>query len=146
VLDIIVLVLCGRHIASIAKRKNRNPVGYVLLLVFGWIGLEVLGGITGIILAEVTGAREDEAMLFIVPLAIMGALSGLGLAYLVVCSVAPLKRRRRTYDDYDDYDDAPRSDRRDRDDEYDRHRASRREVEYDEYDDRRRRRHMDELD
>lgn len=140
-LEIIILVLCGRHIASIAKRKNRNPVGYVILMVFGWYGGAFGGAIFGAVLAA--AAQSKEEMLFIIPLLLLGAVSGLGCAYLIVCSVSPLKRPRRGYDDeYDDYDDydlpSRRRDHDYEDGDHDRPRSRRRYV--DEDDDRRPRR------
>jgi MFS family permease len=144
-LEIIILVLCGRHIASIAKRKNRSAVGYVILMVLGWYGGAFAGAILGVIVAEASGIRGDDNMGFLIVGLLLGAVSGLGFAYLVVCSVSPLpKRRGADDDDYDDYDDRPRR-RRDYDeDEYDRPRSRRRDEDYD--DDRPRRRRRDDDD
>lgn len=143
-LEIIILVLCGKHIASIAKRKNRNPVGYVLLMVGGWYGGAILGAIVGAILGAAAEANEDDFFLFILPFLLLGAACGLGLSYLVVCSVSPLPNRRN---EYDDYDDEPRRRRR-QDDEYDDHYedrpSSRRRDEDDEDRPRRRRRVEDD--
>jgi hypothetical protein len=131
-LEIIILVLAGRHIASIARRKNRSPVGYVLLMVFGWYGAGLCGAFVGGIFAGLLDVPDGPDLAFIVVGFLVGAVSGLGVAYLVVYSVPPLRRPRGDYDDYEDYDDPPR--RRDAEDEFDRRR------ERDEYDDRPRRR------
>jgi len=133
VLEILMLFLIGRHIASIVKRKNRSPTGYVLMFVFSYIGAVIVGAIIGAVIAEASGAGEDEALIFMV----MGYLLGIGgaicISYLIVCSLSPLKKQRR-YDDYDDYDDEPRRRRRDEDDDdYDRPRSRRRDDD-DDYD------------
>lgn len=135
-LEIIILVLCGRHIASIAKRKNRSPVGYVLLMVGGWYGGAIFGAIVGAVLAAAAQANEDDLFVYIMPLLLLGAVGGLGCSYLVVCSVAPLPKRREYEDDYDDYVPRRKRSRVEDDDEYDDRPSSRRRDE--DYDDRRR--------
>jgi hypothetical protein len=139
VLDIIVLFLVGRHIYTIAKRKNRNPVGYVLLLVFGYFGLGVTCGIVAILVAGVDPDRgnDNDFIFAALPGVLIGYALGVALAYVVVGAVPPLPKRRYRddgdYDDYDDYDDHPRRRRRDED-------------AYDYEDDRPRRRGRDEDD
>jgi hypothetical protein len=138
-LEIIILFVVGRHIASIAKRKNRNPVGYVLLLVGCYFGGAVSFGIAGMVVGNSANAAENEALVFFFMGYLVGAALGVGLAYLIVNSVAPIKKRRRRddYDDqYDDYDDCDRPRRRrhdeiDDEDDHDRPRARRRDDEYD---------------
>jgi hypothetical protein len=155
VLDIIVLFLVGRHIHSIAKRKNRNPVGYVLLLVFGYFGLGITCGIVAILVAGVDpdDANDKDFILTALPGVLVGYAIGVALAYIVVGAVPPLPKRRSydggEYDDYDDYD-RPRRSRRDQDPydyEDDRPRDRRDEGRYEHDDDRpRRRRHEDDED
>jgi len=145
-LEILMLFLIGRHIAAIVKRKNRNPTGYVLMFVFGYIGAVIFGAIVGGVIAGASGMDEDEALIPIV----LGYLIGIGIAicisYLVVCSLSPLKKQSR-YDDYDDYDDEPRRRRRyEDDDNYDRPRSRRRDDDEDEYRPRSRRRDDDDDD
>lgn len=154
-LDIIVLFLVGRHIHSIAKRKNRSPVGYVLLLVFGYFGLGVTCGIVAIFIAGVDPdqANDNDVIIAALPGVLVGYALGVALAYIVVGAVPPLPKRRfyddGEYDDYDDYD-RPRRSRRDEDPydyEDDRPRGRRDEDQYEHEDDRpRRRRHEDDED
>jgi hypothetical protein len=138
-LEIIILFVVGRHIASIAKRKNRNPVGYVLLLVGCYFGGAITFGIIGMVMAGAAEAAENEALLVFFMGYLVGAALGVGLAYLIVNSVAP-RPRDSEYDDYDDYDRSRRR-RRDEiedDDDYDRPRSRR--WDDDHYDDERPRR------
>jgi hypothetical protein len=142
VLDIIVLFLVGRHISAIAKRKNRNPVGYVLLLVFGYIGLGFTCGVAAILISGIDPdqAADNDLLLTAIPGVLVGYALGVALAYVVVGAVPPLRKRRYhddgEYDDYDDYDDRPR--RRQRDEyayDYEDDRPRRRRYEEDEDDD-----------
>ena len=139
-LDILVLFLVGRHIAAIAKRKNRNPVGYVLLLVFAYFGLGITLGIGAIVVAGVDPdqGNDNDFILAALPGLLIGYGLGVALAYVVVGAVSPLPKRRSQEDDYDDYDDRPRRGRRDEmaydyeDD--DRSRGRRRDDDEDDYD------------
>ena len=151
-LDIIVLFLVGRHIAAIAKRKNRNPVGYVLLLVFSYFGLGIFLGIVSIVVAGADpDAPDNEMILAAIPGLLIGYALAVALSYIVVCALPPVPKRRwrnrdEEYDDEDDEDhDRPiRRPRRD-DDPYDydddRPRRRRRDEDdgYDDYDRPRRR-------
>lgn len=148
-LDIIVLFLVGRHISAIAKRKNRNPVGYVLLLVFGYFGLGFMCGLAAILVSGIDPdqAADNDLLLAAIPGVLVGYVLGVALAYVVVGAVPPLRKRRSydegEYDDYDDYDDQPRRRRRDEDPydyEDDRPRRPRYEEDEDDYDRPRRRR------
>lgn len=149
-LEIVFLFLLGRNIASIARKKNRNPAGYVLLLVFGWFGLGFGLGVVAAVIAVTGGMNEDDAVGPFIVGYLVGAACAAGLAYLVVGSVSKLPRATE-YDDYDDadYDDRPRR-RRDEDPydyEDDRPRGRRDEDRYEHDDDRpRRRRHEDDED
>ena len=114
-LEILMLFLIGRHIASIAKRKNRNPTGYVLMFIFGYIGAAITCAITGGVIASAADVREDDLLPFFILGYFVGIVGAISFSYLVVCSVSPLAKRRRV-GDYDDYDDRPRR-RRDYDEE-----------------------------
>jgi hypothetical protein len=147
VLDILVLFLVGRHIYLIAKRKNRNPVGYVLLLVFAYLGLGVFCGIVSIVIAGVDPdqGNDNDLILAALPGLLIGYVLGLALAYIVVGLVPPVPKRRYRDEEYDDYDDEDRPRRRQRDDDLydyddDRPRSRRRDDEDDDYDRPRRRR------
>src|SRR4051812_26934649 len=134
VLEILLLFVLGKKIAAIAKSKNRNPAGYVLLLVFGWF---ILGFGTGVVLAIIAttgGATEDDAIIAFIPGYLIGVVAAATLAFMVVKMVSPLRRNRDgdEYDDYDDFEDRPRR-RRDKDDDYDRPRSRRRDED-DDYD------------
>lgn len=147
-LDFIVLFLVGRHIAAIAKRKNRSPVGYVLLLVFSYFSLGIFLGIVSIVVAGADpDAPDNEMILAAIPGLLIGYALAVALSYIVVCAVPPVPKRRRYRDEeYDDDDDEDRPIRRRDDDPYDydddRPRRRRRDEDdgYDDYDRPRRRR------
>jgi hypothetical protein len=133
VLEILLLFVLGKKIAAIAKEKNRSPVGYVLLLVFGWFILGFGGGVVLAIIAVSGGAKEDDALVAFIPGYLVGVVCAAVLAFTVVKMASPLRRHRGgdEYDDYDDYEeesrrrddydnDRPRRGRRDEDDDFDR--------------------------
>jgi hypothetical protein len=113
-LDILVLFVLGRSIATKAREKGRSPVGYVILLVVLWYGGIFAGVIAGGIVSMVLngGGEPDEGPM------ILGALGcgviGVLIAFGVVSAIAPVQASGRYDDDYDD--DRPR--RRDRDDRW----------------------------
>jgi hypothetical protein len=157
VLEIILLVVLGKNIAARARAKNRNPTGYVLVLVFGWFILGFGGGmVTGIVGMAVWG-NEDAWLGYFLPGYLLGVASAIGPAYCLIGMTSPLRRRRRDdeYDDYDDDYDRPRSRRRydededDDEEDEDRPRRSRRprrddEGDFDDIPRRRRRRRVDD--
>lgn len=142
-MDIAVAFLVGFHIARIARRKNRNPVGYVLAFVFAFIGLGCGGGVASLALSDFDfeNGGDNDFILAFLPGLLIGYVLAVGFGYALVCAVPPLPKRRREYEDYDDdyddhdaggrpirgprdrgrYDDAPRRTRDDEDyDDYDR--------------------------
>jgi hypothetical protein len=142
VLEIIALVLIGKNIAGIAKKKNRSPTGYVLLLVFSWFGCEITGAIAGVIVAEIAQVGDGPDMLIAIGGALVGVAIAVCVSYAVVNAAVPLPRRPSDYDDYDD-EPRPRRRRYEDDDEDDRPRARRdRDDRYE--DDRPRRRYEDD--
>jgi hypothetical protein len=117
------------------------------MFVFGYIGCAIFGAIAGGIAAAAADVREDDLMLYAIAGYLVGIAMAISISYLVVCSMAPIPKRRRAApdDDYDDYDD--RRDRRhadDEDDDYDR-RRTRRRREDDDYDRPRRSRRDDDF-
>jgi hypothetical protein len=148
VLDILVAFLVGRHIASIARRKNRAPVGYVLAFVFAYVFLGLGFGIAGVVLAgeDPANPNNNDLILAVLPGLLIGYALGIAFGYTLVCAVPPVPKRRRRHEDYDDYeddyDDRPIRRRRDDDDHYDDddHPHSRRRDDEDDYDRPRRRR------
>jgi hypothetical protein len=148
IVEIIVLVLVGRHIASLAREKKRKPVGYVLLLVGCYLGGAFSFCLLGWVLADAIDADEKVSMALGVMGYLIGVGLGVGLTYLIVWSLPPIRkrRRRRRYDD-DDYDH-PRRRRfdeiEDEEEEHDRLWSRRRD--YDDSDDRPRRGRRDDYE
>jgi hypothetical protein len=145
VLEILVLFLVGRHIAGIAKRKNRSPVPFVLLLVGTYLLSACAGGIGGVVVSGARAEDDKEFMLAFLPGYLIGAALAVGFSYLIVGLVPPVAKRRK-HDDYDDYDDdSPRRPRY-REDYEDEEPRSRRRYDDDDDDDRPRRRRRDDYE
>jgi hypothetical protein len=145
VLEILVLVLVSIHIYKIAKRKNRSPVGYVLLLIGSYFLAACAGGIGGLVVSGARMEDDKEFILAFLPGYLIGAALAVGFSYLVVGMVPPLEKRR-DYDDYDDDDDRPRRRPRYREDYEDEGPRSRRHHDDDDDHDRPRRRREDNYD
>ena len=137
-MDIAVAFLVGFHIARIAKRKNRNPVGYVLAFVFAFIGLGGGGGIASLALSsfDPENGGDNDFVLAFLPGLLIGYVLAIGFGYVLVGAVPALPKPRPEYDDYDDYEDRDAGGRpirgpRDRDDDAPRRP---RDDDYDDYD------------
>ena len=139
---IAVAFLVAFHIARIARRKNRNPVGYVLTFVFAFIGLGVTGGIVSLVLSGFDPETGDDAdfMLAFLPGVLIGYALAIGLGYVIIGAVPPLPKRYRDDEEYYDYDDLDAGGRpirgpedRDRSDDDVRSRRRPRDDDYDDY-------------
>lgn len=106
-LEIIILFPVGQHIASIARSKNRNPVGYIIFMVVAYYAGVMTGIITGMVVSESAGMNGNDKLVFIILGAVIGIAGGIGVSYLLVCSVGTLEKQGR-HDEYDDYDDERR--------------------------------------
>lgn len=80
-LEIIFIIFLARKIGQVAKDKGLKPLGYQVLLVFLWFFGEFLFGVFGYVLF---GESELACVAYL--LAIIGALLGVGLAFLIVNS------------------------------------------------------------
>jgi hypothetical protein len=120
-LEIILIVVLSKKIASIASDKGRVAAGYVVLFIVGWLGGEFFGAVVGVILNR--GEVSGIAYVF----ALLGAAVGAGSVFTLVTLLPPVedeeydrprrKRRRRRIRDEDDYEEERRKHHRDDDEE-----------------------------
>jgi len=85
-LEILLVVYLGKKMAALMRQKGRSPTGYVFMLVGMWLGGEILGMVLGMMLM----GAADGPNLSIYGLAIVGAVIGAGLAFLIAKSLAPV--------------------------------------------------------
>lgn len=85
-LEIILLITLTRRIGDILHRKGRKSGWYKLITVLLWFGGEIIGGITGAVIVQLTGV--NQLLVYIVALA--GAAVGAGAAFLIANSVSPV--------------------------------------------------------
>lgn len=91
-IEIIILIFIARKIGKIAREKGLKPLGYQVLLVVLWIlGELMLGGFGYALVGDTELACA--AYLF----AILGALLGAGIAFLIVNSKKPIVSPRVDY-------------------------------------------------
>lgn len=156
-LEALILFFLSRSIVEKCKSKGREATGYVIWMIFGWIGAGIVGVFIGAIIAEAAGADGRGEWLFLIGGYIAGAGLHSFILFVIVDNLSSLRRLRKTpkrkrdfdEEDYDDDEDDSRSSRssrrsRDYDDEDDR---PRRRRDYDDEEDdspRRRRRHRDD--
>lgn len=84
-LEIIVLIYLSRLIGRIVERKNRRSGWYKLMAVLLWIGGEIAGAFVGLVY---TGFDESQ-QIFIYPFALVGAVAGAAVAFVIVKSLPP---------------------------------------------------------
>lgn len=99
-LDIPLLILTGHHVARIARRKRRNPRPFVWGLILAWYGGALLGGYSAGVMHKALGGPASEQNPYLIAGAVAGAVAGLCLTYLVVCSMRPVGSDAAEYDDY----------------------------------------------
>jgi hypothetical protein len=120
-LEIILIVVLSKKIASMASDKGRTAAGYVVLFIVGWLGGEFIGAVIGVILNR--GQVSGLAYLF----ALLGAAVGAGCVFTLVSLLPPVededydrprrRRRRRRIRGEDEYEEERRPRRRDDDDD-----------------------------
>jgi hypothetical protein len=102
-IDIPILYMASRHIASIARRNNRSPRRYVWLLILAWYGGAFLGGYSAGVIHKAAGGAASESNPPTIAGAAAGALAGLGIVFIVVSSMRPLGRNIGECEDYADF-------------------------------------------
>jgi hypothetical protein len=84
-LEILLLIALTRRIGNILEQKGRKSGWYKFLTVLLWFGGELIGGIIGLVIAELTGIGQALGYL----IALVGAAVGAGAAFLIARSVPP---------------------------------------------------------
>jgi len=84
-LEILFLVHLTRRIGHILKQKGRKSGWYKFLTVLLWFGGEIIGGIIGAVIVEIS--ELNQAIIYLV--ALMGAAAGAGAAFLIAKTVSP---------------------------------------------------------
>lgn len=82
-LEILLLIALTRRIGRIVEQKGRTSGWYKLMTVLLWFGGEIVGGIIGAVIAEVSGMSD----IFIYLIALTGAAVGAGAAFLIAKAV-----------------------------------------------------------
>ena len=84
-IEILLLIALTKRIGRILEQKGRKSGWFKFLTVVLWFGGELIGGITGGVLAEIAGVNE----LTIYLIALLGAAVGAGAAFVIAKSVSP---------------------------------------------------------
>ena len=95
VLEIILLIWLWRKIGAIVRAKNRAPIGFQLMTIGLWLGGEIVGLITGILVLGGGGSGAQQgfnagAYLF----ALGGAIAGAVVAFIIANSLSDQATRR----------------------------------------------------
>ena len=108
-IDIPLLVVVGRRVASIARRKQREPHRYVGFLLLAWYGGALLGGYAAGVIDKAAGigASKKVPPIPLIAGAITGAFTGLLAVYLWVRSLPPAGADAEEFADYDDRGPGP---------------------------------------
>lgn len=87
-IEIIVLVVLLGMIGDMARRRGRSSSRFGLLLVVGWFGGEIAGGVLGSVVSRDAAGKPN--MLVVYGFALCGAAIGAGLVFLFVLTRAPV--------------------------------------------------------
>ena len=88
--EIVMIVLLCKHIGEMMRKKGRDPIGYQVMAVLGWIGGEITGAIIGAIVTIAgSGGNEDAAGVGAVLGALVGVACAVGIVYAIASSVSP---------------------------------------------------------
>jgi membrane protein YqaA with SNARE-associated domain len=105
-LEIILIVIISKKIATMLAEKGRSAAGYIVLFIFLWIGGEIIGAIVGTV---ITGFNFLAYVFF----ALLGAAIGGTIGYLIANSVPALDDpRKKALEEFDDEDDDRERERR----------------------------------
>lgn len=86
-LEILLLIGLTKKIGNILHAKGRPSGWFKLLTVVLWIGGELLGAIIGGVIGEIS----ELGLVVAYPLALIGAVLGALVAYLIAQSVRPVE-------------------------------------------------------
>ena len=101
-IDLPLLVLAGRHLAAVARRKGHQPFPYLGLMIFAGYGGALLGGYAAGVVHKAAGGRASDQNPYLIAGAVLGALTGLVVTYLRVFALRPAGPSGAEYDDYED--------------------------------------------
>ena len=85
-LEIALLIVLTRKIGEICRGKGRAATGLKILTVVLWFGFEFLGGLIG----AIATAGEENVIIYIC--ALLGAVVGATIAFLIAKNLAPINQ------------------------------------------------------
>lgn len=86
--EIIALLVLGGIIGDMARRRERSPSVFRLMLYACWFSGEIVGGFLGYAVAASTGPHPN--LLFVYGAALVGAVCGAMVAFILAKSCGPL--------------------------------------------------------
>lgn len=97
-LEIIILVTLAKKIGAIVEAKGRKKGRYQFMLVVFWFGGEFFGAIVAAIIAEIAQVNDDSGPLLAYLFAILCAILGVVIAFLIAKNLKPLNEPELAFD------------------------------------------------
>ncbi|MHB1571842.1 MAG: hypothetical protein ACYC0H_21920 [Solirubrobacteraceae bacterium] len=97
-LEIIILVTLAKKIGAIVEAKGRKKGRYQFMLVVFWFGGEIFGAIVGAIISEIALENEGPGQLLAYAFAILCAILGVVIAFLIAKNLEPLNAPELAFD------------------------------------------------
>jgi membrane protein DedA with SNARE-associated domain len=88
-LEIFALIKMSQRIAEIAREKGRQPAWFVVMLLGFWFVGEVMGAISGVVIAMAFLGQKEPNMFVIWLPSVLGALLGSFCAFQIAKHLAP---------------------------------------------------------
>lgn len=81
-IEILVLYFLTKHLGKVAEAKGYNPKKYKILTIVLWFGMEIIGGVIGMLITE------EEVALYV--FALVGAAIGAIISNVIVKNLKPI--------------------------------------------------------